>query len=53
MPAEPKEDPECVGHDESQADVEAEPLRVMGPLDVQVLGDVRHHSAKYHGQLRS
>lgn len=45
----PKEDPQDVGHQQDQAHVGREPLCVLGPADVPVLGDVGHHPAEHHG----
>ena len=47
----PEQDPENVGHDEGQTDVEREPLGGPAALDGQVLGHVGHDSAEDHGEL--
>lgn len=45
----PKKYPQDVCHQEDQAHIGGEPLRVLGPADVPVLGDVGHHTTEHHG----
>lgn len=45
----PKKYPQDVRHQQDQAHIGGEPLCVLGPADVPVLGDVGHHATKHHG----
>lgn len=48
-PAVPEQDSQDVGHQQHQAHVGGEALRVLGPVDVSVLRDVGHHPAEHDG----
>ena len=53
MIAKPEDDPQSVGHQQRQTHEHGEALRGLLGLNLEVLGDVGHHSSKHHGQLTS